>query len=145
MVDPIAMIKFIAIVFVMQQIDGNIIKPKIVGDQVGLSSFWVLFSVLIGGAFFGIPGLILGTPIYAVIYTLVAKKVNKAIKEKGKIAQEALDFEVLRYTKIAEEQRRKNEIIEQQKREKLIKIMHLDKLGVLSDDDDADEKSEADE
>ncbi|MEE1218612.1 MAG: AI-2E family transporter [Ruminococcus sp.] len=145
MVDPIAMIKFIVIVFVMQQLDGNIIKPKIVGDQVGLSSFWVLFSVLIGGAFFGIPGLILGTPIYAVIYTLVAKKVNKAIKEKGKIAQEALDFEVLRYTKIAEEQRRKNEIIEQQKREKLIKIMHLDKLGVLSDDDDADEKSEADE
>lgn len=145
MIDPIAMLKFIAIVFVMQQIDGNVIKPKIVGDQVGLPSFWVLFSVLIGGAFFGIPGLILGTPIFAVLYTLVAKNVRNSIKSKGKIAQEALDFEVLKYTKIAEEQRRKNELKEQKQREKLIKIMHLDKLGVVGDENSDDEELDSTE
>lgn len=78
------MIIFIAIVFVIQQLDGNLFKPKIIGSQVGLSSFWVLFSVIVGGSLFGMVGFILGTPIYAVIYTLIGKRVKNAIDNKGK-------------------------------------------------------------
>lgn len=71
------MIIFIAIVFVIQQLDGNLFKPKIIGSQVGLSSFWVLFSVIVGGSLFGMVGFILGTPIYAVIYTLIGKELKR--------------------------------------------------------------------
>ncbi len=55
---PWDMIIFIAIVFVIQQLDGNLFKPKIIGSQVGLSSFWVLFSVIVGGSLFGMVGFI---------------------------------------------------------------------------------------
>lgn len=132
-VDPIQMIKFIILIFFIQQIDGNVIKPKIIGSQVGLSSFWVLFSVVVGGALFGVIGLILGTPIYAVIYALVSKKVKNNIKDKGKIAQEALDFEVLNYVKIAEEQKRIREEKEHHQRELLKKFIGIDKHQEKSD------------
>lgn len=126
-INPWDMIKFIIIVVIIQQLDGNLFKPKIIGNQVGLSSFWVLLSVIVGGALFGLPGFILGTPIFAVIYSLVGKKAKNAINDKGKIAQEALDFEVLNYQKIAEEQRRIREEKEIQQKEKLRKIIGLNK------------------
>lgn len=126
-INPWDMIKFIIIIVIIQQLDGNLFKPKIIGNQVGLSSFWVLLSVIVGGALFGLPGFILGTPIFAVIYSLVGKKAKNAINDKGKIAQEALDFEVLNYQKIAEEQRRIREEKEIQQKEKLRKIIGLNK------------------
>lgn len=135
LVDPMDMVWFIIIIFVIQQFDGNILKPKIIGNQLGISSFWVLFSVLVGGALFGIVGFILGTPIYAVIYTLVGKRVRNNINDKGKIAQEALDFEVLNYAKIAAEQKAIREAKEHIQREKLKKIIGLNK----NDDDDEKE------
>ncbi len=125
---PWDMIIFIIIVFVIQQLDGNLFKPKIVGSQVGLSSFWVLFSVIVGGSLFGMVGFILGTPIYAVIYTLVGKKVKNNIEEKGRIGQEALDFEVLNYVKIAAEQKKLREEKENAQKEKLLKLIKADKL-----------------
>lgn len=127
LIDPWDMIIFVIIIFIIQQLDGNLFKPKIIGSQVGLSSFWVLFSVIVGGALFGIVGLILGTPIYAVIYSLVGKKVRNNIKEKGKIAQEALDFEVLNYVKIAEEQKKIREEKENAQKEKIKKLIGLGK------------------
>ena len=123
--DPWWCFWFIVIQCIVQQLDGNVLKPKIVGNQVGLSSFWVLFSVIVGGALFSIPGFILGTPIYAVIYTLVAKRARNRINDKGKIAQEALDFNVLNYTQIAEEQKRLRAEKEQEKKEKFKKFIHL--------------------
>lgn len=125
--NPWDMVIFVIIIFIIQQLDGNLFKPKIIGNQVGLSSFWVLFSVIVGGALFGMPGLILGTPIYAVIYSLVGKRVKNSISDKGKIAQEALDFEVLNYTKIAEEQKKLREEKENAQREKLLKLLKHDK------------------
>ena len=71
---------------------------------------------------FGVLGLILGTPIYAVIYALVGKRVKNKIDSKGRIAQEALDFEVLNFTKIAAEQKKLREEKEMQHREKLMKL-----------------------
>ena len=106
MIDPLQSLIFIIIIVILQQIDGNIIGPKIVGDKVGLIGFWSLFSVIIGGALFGFPGLILGTPVFAAIYTLLGKTVKNKIEEKGNIAQQALDFEVLKYTEIASEQKK---------------------------------------
>lgn len=138
---PANMIKFIVIVIVLQQLDGNLFKPKIIGSQLGLSSFWVLFSVLVGGDLFGIAGFILATPIYAVFYTLVKKRANNAIEEKGKIAQEALDFEVLNYTKIAEEQRLIREQRENFQKEKLWKFIRHENNDEL-DENEQNDKNE---
>lgn len=138
---PWDMFIFIAIVFVIQQLDGNLFKPKIIGSQVGLSSFWVLFSVIVGGSLFGMVGFILGTPIYAVIYTLVGKRAKNAIDKKGKIAQEALDFEVLNYVKIAAEQKKIREEKETAQKEKLLKFIKPDKhTNSESNDDNKDDK-----
>lgn len=105
-IDPLQSLIFVVMIIVLQQIDGNIIGPKVVGDKVGLIGFWALFSVIVGGGLFGFVGLILGTPVFAAIYTLLGKKVKNKIEEKGNIAQQALDFEVLKYTEIAAEQKR---------------------------------------
>lgn len=142
LIDPWLAVWFLVIVFVIQQIDGNILKPKIIGNQVGLSSFWVLFSVIVGGALFGILGFILGTPIYAVFYSLIAKKARIKIEEKGKIAQEALDFKVLNYAEIAEEQRKIRAEKEQEQKRRLQKLLHLDFDEDDDDDDDDDDDGE---
>ena len=81
-------------------------------------------------------GLFLGTPIYAVIYALVGKRVKNKIDSKGRIAQEALDFEVLNYTKIAAEQKKLREEKEMQHRENLMKFINRNKTN------DEDESSE---
>lgn len=141
MINPWLALWFILIAFVIQQVDGNILKPKIIGNQVGLSSFWVLFSVIVGGALFGVPGFILGTPIYAVIYFLVAKKARIRIEEKGSIAQEALDFRVLNYAEIAEEQKRIRAEKEQEQKKKLHKLLHFGS----EDDDEVDKVDEDDD
>ena len=150
LVNPMDSLWFIIILVVIQQLDGNIFKPKIIGNQLGISSFWVLFSVVVGGALFGIPGFILGTPIYAAIYTLIGKRVRNSIADKGKIAQEALEFDVLQYTQIAEEQKRLRAEKEQEQREKLKKRLHLDKFLEndklkRSGDDNEDDKTDEQE
>ena len=144
LIDPWLAFWFIVITFVIQQIDGNVLKPKIIGNQVGLSSFWVLFSVIVGGALFGVMGFILGTPIYAVIYTLIGKKARNKIEDKGKIAQEALDFKVLNYTEIAEEQKRIRAEKEHEQRLKLKKLIHFgaDDEETGADDEETGEDGE---
>ena len=66
----------------LQQIDGNIIGPKVVGNAIGIDSFMVLISVLIGGGLFGFMGMILGVPVFAIIYTYVNKLAVKALAGK---------------------------------------------------------------
>lgn len=85
-------------------------------------------------------GLILGTPIYAVIYALVGKRVKNKIDSKGRIAQEALDFEVLNYTKIAAEQKKLREEKEMQHREKLMKFINRNKTN--DEDESSDNTNE---
>ncbi len=80
--DPMQALYFIIIIIVIQQIDGNIIGPKIVGDAIGIDSFMVLISVLIGGGLFGFPGMILGVPVFAVIYIYVNKLTTRALTRK---------------------------------------------------------------
>lgn len=80
--DPIKALLFIAIVVVLQQVDGNIIAPKILGDKTGLTSFWVVFAIVVGGGFFGLFGMILGVPTFAVIYTLIRRWIEKRLHRK---------------------------------------------------------------
>ena len=68
LVDPLQAIYFAIFILVLQQFDGNILGPKILGDSTGLSSFMVIVAILIGGGLFGIPGMIIGVPVFAVLY-----------------------------------------------------------------------------
>lgn len=69
-------------IIVLQQVDGNIIGPKILGSSTGLSSFWVMFAILIGGGLFGFLGMLLGVPVFAMIYYIVQRLVNHSIKKR---------------------------------------------------------------
>lgn len=75
---------FAVLILVLQQIDGNILVPKIVGDSTGLSGFWVFLAIFIGGGLFGIKGVILGVPTMAVSYNLVTEIVEYRLKIKNK-------------------------------------------------------------
>lgn len=67
-VDPLKGLYFIIFIFLLQQLDGNVIGPTILGDSTGLSAFWVLFSILLFGGLFGVVGMIIGVPTFAVVY-----------------------------------------------------------------------------
>ncbi len=76
MVDPVKAIIFLVFDFVLQQIDGNVIGPRILGNVTGLSGFWVLFAILVFGGLFGFIGMFVGVPVFSVIYDVVRKLVN---------------------------------------------------------------------
>ena len=69
-------------IIVLQQVDGNIIGPKILGDSTGLTSFWVMFAILIGGGMFGFLGMLLGVPVFALIYYIMRRLVNHGVAKK---------------------------------------------------------------
>lgn len=81
--DPAIGLSFILFIIVLQQVDGNIIGPRILGSSTGISGFWVLFSLLIGGALFGLVGMLLSVPTFAVIYTLCREGIVKKLQGKG--------------------------------------------------------------
>ncbi|MCI9425168.1 MAG: AI-2E family transporter [Flavonifractor sp.] len=83
LVDPLAALRFLVMVVALQQFDGNILGPKILGDSTGLSAIWVLVSIIVGGGLFGFPGMILGVPTFAVLYDLMRQWVNKRLAAKG--------------------------------------------------------------
>ena len=76
-VDPMQAIWFVIFIIVLQQIDGNFIYPKIVGDSVGLPGIWVMLAVLVGGNSLGIIGMLIGVPIASVVYKLIREYVQK--------------------------------------------------------------------
>lgn len=78
--NPIKALWFILFVLVLQQVDGNIIGPKILGNTTGLSSFWVLFAILLFGGLWGFVGMIIGVPLFAVIYDVLKKFVFHGLR-----------------------------------------------------------------
>ena len=66
----------------IQQVDGNIIKPVVLGDQLGLSGFWILFSVTVGGGLWGVIGMFVGVPIFALIYKTLKDYTHLKLKSK---------------------------------------------------------------
>lgn len=81
--DPMKALWFPLFIIILQQIDGNIIGPKILGISIGISALWIVVAIVIGGTVFGFVGMVLGVPIFAIIYTLLRNNTNKKLKEKG--------------------------------------------------------------
>lgn len=82
-VDPWQALRFGILALALQQFDGNILGPKILGNSTGISAFWVLVSIVVGGGLFGFAGMVLGVPTFAVIYSLVGEWVHFRLEQKG--------------------------------------------------------------
>ena len=82
MVDPVQALYFAILILVIQQFDGNILGPKILGDSTGLSGFWVIFAITIFSGLFGVLGMVVGVPIFAVIYAGVKSVVDRLLRKK---------------------------------------------------------------
>lgn len=80
---PIKAVYFAIFVLALQQLDGNVIGPKILGDKTGLSSLWVIFAILVGGSFFGVVGMFFGVPVCACIYSALEFYVNVRLRKKN--------------------------------------------------------------
>ena len=85
------MVFFLVFILVLQQLDGNFIGPKILGDSTGLSPFWVVFAILVGGGLFGFMGMLLGVPTFAVIYYLIRELVAYILR-KRKLPEATVDY-----------------------------------------------------
>ena len=83
--NPIKGLWFIVFVLALQQLDGNVIGPKILGDRTGLSSFWVLFAIVLCGGLWGVAGMVICVPMFAVIYDIVKKLVRRGLTHKGQM------------------------------------------------------------
>ena len=81
--DPMKSLYFLIFIFILQQIDGNIIGPKILGNTTGLSSFWIVFSTTFFGGLWGFAGMVLGVPVTAVAYYIIGRILGYALKKRG--------------------------------------------------------------
>ncbi len=91
LVEPSKLIYFIIFILVLQQVDGQILGPKILGDSTGLASFWVIFSILLFGGLFGFTGMVLGVPVFAMVYNLLNKLVRRGLRRRG-LSTETEDY-----------------------------------------------------
>ena len=83
MIDPWHALWFAVFVFALQQLDGNVIGPKILGDSTGLPALWVMFAILVGGALWGVAGMFVGVPLFAVIYKFSKEIFENLLKKKN--------------------------------------------------------------
>ena len=83
MINPIKCITFIIFILILQQVDGNVIGPKILGQSTGLSGFWVIFSITIFGGLFGFLGMIIGVPFFAVVYAMTRRIIDRMLKKRN--------------------------------------------------------------
>ncbi len=83
--DPMKAVWFALFVLLLQQLDGNVIGPAILGDRTGLSSFWVLFTIILCGGLWGVVGMVIGVPLFAVIYDMVKRFVRKGLEKKNQL------------------------------------------------------------
>lgn len=83
LVDPIQALIFAVLILIIQQLDGNFIGPKILGQSIGISALWVLFSIVVGGDLFGLPGMVIGVPLFATLYGLAQELVGWLLVRRG--------------------------------------------------------------
>lgn len=95
-VSPVQALWFLLFIFLLQQLDGNYIGPKILGDSLGISSFWILFAILVGGKIMGFAGLIVGVPLFVLIYSIIKGYLETRLKDKG-MPQDTEAYEVTGY------------------------------------------------
>lgn len=94
LVDPIYALWFLIMIIAIQTFDGYVLGPWILGDSTGLSSFWVIFAIIVGGGLFGVPGMLISVPTFGVIYFLIERAFNKKLEKRG------LPTETLVYTTV---------------------------------------------
>ena len=98
--NPLHAVYFLIFIIVLQQVDGNIIGPKILGNSTGLSSFWVLFSILFFGGLWGFVGMIIGVPFFAVVYDIITRLVMRGLhRNKREDMIEAYDEKYVKNSK----------------------------------------------
>ena len=83
LVSPLKCLYFIIFIILLQQLDGNVIGPKILGDSTGIPSFWVIVAILVGGGFFGVPGMFFGVPVFACLRMLVKWLMDRRLARRG--------------------------------------------------------------
>ncbi len=106
MTSPMAAVGFAVMIVILQQFDGNILGPAILGGSLGLKPFWIIFAVIIGGGMFGVVGMVLGVPIFTVLYTLVNRFLSSRLHKKG--IQSSKDLDALEQERLAQEQSEQN-------------------------------------
>ncbi len=107
MVDPWQALWFAIFVFLLQQLDGNVIGPKILGDSTGISAIWVIFAILLGGGIFGVVGMFIGVPAFAVIYKFTKEYIEKRLEKKN-LPTESDSYKVVKGVKDEDEIERGN-------------------------------------
>lgn len=107
MVDPKICFSFVIFIFVLQMFDGYLMCPRILGGTTGLPTFWVLFAIIVGGGVFGFLGMVVGVPVFAVLYTYFSFYVNKRLEQKG-LSQNREDYRSLYTIKASKEQKADN-------------------------------------
>ncbi len=98
--EPLKCVYFLIFILFLQQLDGNVIGPKILGNSTGLTGFWVIFAITLFGGMFGVPGMIIGVPLFAVIYSAIRAAVHTALQKKQMPTDRAL-YENLDYVDAA--------------------------------------------
>lgn len=83
LVNPLSALWFMVFILILQQLDGNVIGPFILGDYVGVSAFWIMLSIVIGGGLFGFAGMLLGVPVFALMYAIVRSVAEVRLKDRG--------------------------------------------------------------
>ncbi len=83
LIDPMKALYFAIFVLALQQFDGNILGPRILGESTGLSGFWVMFALLVAGGLWGIVGMLVGVPLFAVLYTLCARRIRSRLEDRS--------------------------------------------------------------
>ena len=83
LVNPIQALIFCSLILIIQQFDGNFIGPKILGQSIGISALWVLFSIVVGGDLLGIPGMVIGVPVFATLYGLAQEFIHAMLDRRG--------------------------------------------------------------
>ena len=96
LVNPVKCLIFIAFIILLQQLDGNIIGPKILGSSVGINGFWVMFSISLGAGLFGFWGMLLGVPVFVIIYAVITGSVTRKLK-RSDLPWEAADYMDMAY------------------------------------------------
>lgn len=91
LVDPFKCLVFVIFIIILQQLDGNVIGPKILGSSTGINGFWVMFSIILGAGLFGFWGMLLGVPVFVVIYTAINNRIDKKLK-KSDLPWETADY-----------------------------------------------------
>ena len=131
LVSPSKGITFIIFILILQQIDGNFIGPKILGNSTGLSSFWVIFAILLGGGMFGFPGMLLGVPTFAVIYYIATLIINSRLQRKN-LPESSDYYDEYSFVDDTGKYIISRETLERKKQEKIDRDLNRQKAAILT-------------